>query len=99
MVKAMSVTAKPMTLEEYLNYDDGSDTRYELVNGDLIAMPPESRLNIEIAIFLLTQLSRLGVPDKPTQTIATNAPSTPDVKFQNTGSLIRSAGESPYSSG
>ncbi len=59
----MSVAAKPMTLEEYLNYDDGTDTRYELVNGELIAMPPESRLNIQIAVFLLTQLSNLGIPD------------------------------------
>lgn len=25
----MSVTTKPMTLEEYFNYDDGTDTRYE----------------------------------------------------------------------
>jgi Uma2 family endonuclease len=52
-----------MTLEEYLNYDDGSDTRYELVNGELIAMPPESRLNIKIAIFLLTQFLKLGIPE------------------------------------
>lgn len=31
-----------MTLEEYLHYDDGTDTRYELVNGELIALPTES---------------------------------------------------------
>jgi Uma2 family endonuclease len=63
MGRAMSVTAKPMTLEEYLNYDDGTDTRYELVNGELIAMPTESRLNIKIAIFLLIQLAKLGIPE------------------------------------
>jgi hypothetical protein len=40
----MSIALKPMTLEDYLNYDDGTDTRYELVNGELIAMPPESNL-------------------------------------------------------
>ncbi len=59
----MAVTTKPMTLEEYLNYDDGTDTRYELVNGELITMPPESRLNVKIAIFLLTQFVRLGIPE------------------------------------
>lgn len=53
-----------MTLEEYLNYDDGTDTRYELVNGELVPMPPESRLNIKIAIFLLAQLLKLGIPEK-----------------------------------
>ncbi|KAM3100102.1 Uma2 family endonuclease [Phormidesmis sp. 146-12] len=60
----MTTTTKPMTLEEYLTYDDGSDTRHELVNGELIAMPPESRLNIQIAIFLLTQFIQLGIPEK-----------------------------------
>lgn len=49
----MSVAVKPMTLEEYLNYDDGTDTRYELVNGELITMPTESDLKGRIATFLL----------------------------------------------
>ena len=30
------------TFEEYLNYDDGTDTRYELEDGRLLAMPPAS---------------------------------------------------------
>lgn len=34
----MTIASQKMTLEEYLNYDDGTDTRYELVNGELIAM-------------------------------------------------------------
>ena len=54
---------KNMALKDYLNYDDGTDTRYELVDGKLIAMPPESRLNIKIAIFLLTQFIQLGVSE------------------------------------
>jgi len=31
--------AKPRfrTIEEYLDYDDGTDTRYELVDGQLVA--------------------------------------------------------------
>ncbi|GAX44784.1 hypothetical protein NIES4075_58030 [Tolypothrix sp. NIES-4075] len=29
---------KRLTLEEYLAYDDGTDTRYELVDGELIPM-------------------------------------------------------------
>jgi Uma2 family endonuclease len=58
----MSVATKPMTLAEYLNYDDGTDRRYELVNGELIAMPTESTLNIQIATFLLTHFLQLGIP-------------------------------------
>jgi Uma2 family endonuclease len=44
---------KPMTLEEYLDYDDGTDARYELVDGALVNMGAESPLNINIAIFLI----------------------------------------------
>ncbi len=58
----MSVVAKPMTLEEYLDYDDDTDTRYELVNGELIAMPPESDLNHRIASLLFATFLQLGVP-------------------------------------
>ncbi len=43
--------AKPRfrTFEEYLSYDDGSDRRYELVDGELVEMPPESEPNNAIA--------------------------------------------------
>lgn len=50
-----------MTLEDYLNYDDGTDTEYELIEGQLVAMPTESRINDRISIFLLTQFLQLGV--------------------------------------
>lgn len=32
----MTVATKKLTFEEYLKYDDRTDTRYELVNGELI---------------------------------------------------------------
>ena len=38
-----------LTFEDYLAYDDGTDTRYELVDGELVAMPPESQRNNAIA--------------------------------------------------
>lgn len=52
--------AKPRfkTIEEYLDYDDGADTRYELVDGVLVEMPPESRLNQKIASFLFSAFVR-----------------------------------------
>jgi Uma2 family endonuclease len=58
----MTVASKQMTLEEYLNYDDGTDNLYELVNGDLVAMPPESELNRRIAMFLLVYFAQQGIP-------------------------------------
>lgn len=47
------VTKRRMTLEEYLTYDDGTDARYELVNGELVEMPSESDVNNAIAILLI----------------------------------------------
>ena len=34
----MITTTRRLTFEEYLTYDDGTNTRYELVNGELVAM-------------------------------------------------------------
>jgi Uma2 family endonuclease len=34
----MTVATRKLTLEEYLTYDDGTGTRYELVNGELVSM-------------------------------------------------------------
>jgi Uma2 family endonuclease len=50
-----------MTLEEFLNYDDGTDTRYELENGELIEKPSESNLNQKIASFLFALFLQLGI--------------------------------------
>lgn len=60
----MTVAAKWMTLEEYLNYDDGTEKFYELVNGELVEMPPESELNRRIAMFLVLYFAQLGIPSQ-----------------------------------
>ncbi|MEC4818496.1 MAG: Uma2 family endonuclease [Scytonema sp. PMC 1069.18] len=59
----MTTTSKQLTLEEYLKYDDGTDIQYELVAGELVAMPPESPKNVQIALFLLVQFLKF-VPIK-----------------------------------
>jgi Uma2 family endonuclease len=43
------------SFEEYLSYDDGTDNFYELFNGELIEVPPESGNNVQIAnrLFLI----------------------------------------------
>jgi Uma2 family endonuclease len=51
-----TTTQKLMTMEEYLAYDDGTDTRYELVNGELTEMPPESQENCALASLLHAEL-------------------------------------------
>jgi Uma2 family endonuclease len=56
MTQAATSPTKLLTFEEYLSYDDGTDTSYELVNGELVVMPVESDMNNLIAMFLLAQL-------------------------------------------
>ena len=53
------IQVKPrfQSFEEYLSYNDGTDKLYELFNGELIEVPPESGTNIQIATFLLFQFA------------------------------------------
>ena len=48
----MTTTTKRLTFAEYLNYTDGTDRRYELVNGELIPMSLGIGQHGEIADFL-----------------------------------------------
>lgn len=58
----MTQTTEPknklLTFEEYLAYDDGTDTRYELVDGELVAMPPEAPENSALGRFLFFELAK-----------------------------------------
>ncbi|MEP0916294.1 Uma2 family endonuclease [Leptolyngbya sp. DQ-M1] len=56
--------AKPrfQTIKEYLDYDDGTDTRYELVDGVLVEMGAEKPINTAIAVFLIGYFLQLGIP-------------------------------------
>jgi Uma2 family endonuclease len=59
----MTQTTQPrLTLEEFLSYDDGTHTRYELVDGVLVEMGAESTLNTIIAGFLFAAFLQLGIP-------------------------------------
>ncbi len=46
-------TDRRMTLKEFLAYDDGTDTRYELEDGVLIDMGTEATINTKIVMFLI----------------------------------------------
>ncbi|AFY60006.1 Uma2 family endonuclease [Synechococcus sp. PCC 6312] len=63
----MLITTTPnLTFEEYLTYDDGTDTRYELVEGRLVPMTPAIWQHYFITHFifetLLQEIRRLNVP-------------------------------------
>lgn len=52
-------TKRLLTFEEFLAYEEDSDTRYELVGGELIEMPTESNENNRIARGLFLELAKL----------------------------------------
>ncbi len=56
MGQAVSSPPTDLTFEDYLAYDNGTDTRYELVDGVLVEMPPESDDNLSIARRLFLEL-------------------------------------------
>jgi Uma2 family endonuclease len=55
-------TTKKMSFDEFLNYDDGTDTLFELENGELIPISSESDINQRIAMFLLARFLVYGIP-------------------------------------
>jgi Uma2 family endonuclease len=58
----MIIATSRMTLADFLAYDDSTDQRYELENGEMIPMPAESDINQRIASFLLMLFFGLGIP-------------------------------------
>lgn len=63
---ATPVSLTTLTFNEYLHYDDGTDTRYELVRGLLLPMTPAPWPHSKIAKFLERQfdaaIAQLGLP-------------------------------------
>lgn len=66
MVEALDqedpLATQPITLQDFLAFEDGTDARYELEDGRLVFMPSESDLNQRIAMFLLVYLAQRGIP-------------------------------------
>lgn len=59
----MVLASQPkMTLQDYLDYEDGTDQRYELVDGVLVEIGAENPINPAIASFLLSCFLQLGSP-------------------------------------
>jgi Uma2 family endonuclease len=64
----MTITSaiQKFSFEEYLAYDDGTDTRYELVNGQLEPMNPPTFRHLFIAKFVEqkfdSEIARLELP-------------------------------------
>lgn len=55
----MTVATQKLTFEEYLAYEDGTDTRYELVDGELKAMSVGRGIHFLIIDFLSDQFKAI----------------------------------------
>ena len=49
----MVTSTNKITYQEYLNYDDGTDKRYELVDGKLLLMNPPAKKHFNITRLLM----------------------------------------------
>jgi Uma2 family endonuclease len=49
------------TFEEYLSYSNDLEGRFQLINGELIELPPESRLNSTIAFVVALVFAKTGI--------------------------------------
>jgi len=55
----MTIATQKFTLAEYLTYEDGTDTPYELAEGELIPMAPETDQNNLISLYLLWEFLKI----------------------------------------
>ncbi len=58
-VESLRSSSGKLSLEDYLAYDDGTDRRYELLDGVVVEMGAETRLNEKIALWLLKQFLQI----------------------------------------
>ena len=58
MTATLTRSTQKLTFEDYLAYDDGTDTRYELVDGELLPMNPPKAKHSKVASLLYKTLDR-----------------------------------------
>jgi Uma2 family endonuclease len=107
----MIATANPnisrglITLEQYLTYDDGTGNRYELVQGELVAMTPPTWLHLAIAKYLERvfdqEIQQLGLPweafREPGQQTGMSSARLPDVAIVPMDAISGALERSPQS--
>lgn len=92
-----TTTKAKFTFEEYLSYDDGTDNRYELEDGELILMNPPTFDHALIIRFLTNnfeaEITRLNLPWLTLQGIGVrtsiNRSRIPDISVINREQIIR----------
>jgi len=83
-MKSATIQTQPrlQTFTDYLAYDDGTDKCYELTNGDLIEVPPESDENVIISRVLDRAFSEIvGFRRVRCHQLALEMPGQPQNRF------------------
>jgi len=60
----VTTASKNISFEEYLNYDDGTNKHFELVDGKLVEMPPASFLHSDIIDFIADLIKAIAREQK-----------------------------------
>lgn len=88
-----------MTLDEFLVWDDGTDTRYELVDGGVVAMTPPAARHSRVSNNLGRAIgNRLGQPCQAYNEVGILIADADDTYFQADVAVSCSplAGDAPY---
>ena len=69
---------KPMTLEEFLCWDDGTETRYELIAGFPVAMAPPAEAHSMLAVYLVSKIEAMLSARRPCRALIEAGITRPD---------------------
>ena len=69
---------KPMTLDEFLRWDDGTDTRYELIGGFPVAMAPPAEAHSMLAVYLVSKIDAMLSARRPCRALIEAGITRPD---------------------
>src|SRR3954451_14746791 len=56
---------RAMTLDEFLHWDDGTDTHYELIGGFPVAMAPPAEVHRALAVRLVSRIDAALSAQRP----------------------------------
>ena len=69
---------KQMTLDEFLRWDDGTDTRYELIGGFPVAMAPPAEAHSMLAVYLVSKIDAMLSARRPCRALIEAGITRPD---------------------
>ena len=69
---------KRMSLDEFLRWDEGTDTRYELIGGFPVAMAPPAEAHSMLAVYLVSKIDAMLSARRPCRALIEAGITRPD---------------------